>query len=497
MAFTDLLERANLVTDIGASAAVLGWDQETYMPEGAVQARSEQLSTLSGLAHKYLTDSQAERIVAKAELELDAMSPRQQAIVRTFANDHRRAIKLPAALVSEQAKTASLAQAAWFKAKKAADFRIFQPLLEKTVDLKRQEALALGSAEHPYDNLLDAFEPGLTVATVTPVFDTLRAGTTALLQKIQPVAGIVKNDVLFMNYDGNKQLALAREIISSLGFDYTTGRVDLSAHPFCTSFSSTDVRLTTRIRSNDLRSCLFGLIHEAGHGMYEQGIHPELARTPSAQGASMGIHESQSLFWENMIARSPAFWEWAYPRLQETFPENLANISVATFIKAINLIEPSFNRVESDEVTYNLHIILRFEIERDLLAGNLEVADIPRVWNEKMQTSLGITPPNDAEGCLQDVHWSFGGLGYFPSYTLGKLYAAMLWNALKTQQPTIEQAVQAGNFAPVKEWLATNIHQYGRTETPHEIITRVSGRSLTADDFLSHVHAKAAMVYGI
>lgn len=486
----------SMISNLGAATAVLGWDQETYMPAGAVEGRAEQLATLSSLIHGYTTDREAQNIVRDVKEDLPSLSLRQQLIAKTFIYDHERALKLPSDLVEDQARTASLAQAAWKRAHTASDFRIFQPLLEKTVDLKRREAEILGPAKHIYDNLLDAFEPGLTVDIITPIFDRLREGTTSILAEIGTLQNRVDDDVLYRSYNKDLQLQVATGIISDLGFDLHTGRVDLAAHPFCTSFGRTDVRLTTRIRENDLRSCLFGLIHEAGHGMYEQGISPELTRTFSGQGASMGIHESQSLFWENVVARSEEFWDWAFPRLRDVFPDQLKDQDVHSFYMAINKMRPSLNRVESDELTYNLHIILRFEMERDLISGSLEVADVPAMWNEKMMTALGVAPQNDAEGCLQDVHWSFGGIGYFPSYTLGKLYAAMQWNAMQQAIPDVKNRIANGNFAPILAWLRTNIHDYGRTETPQEIIERVSGRPLTEVDFLSYVDAKARNVYG-
>lgn len=490
-----LLRVMNTVADLGAAGAILGWDQETYMPDGSVSGRANQLSTISSLIHHHVTCDDTKALVREIANQMDALSDDQRRIVKTFIRDHEMATKLPVELVEEMSHTAAMAQDAWKRARAASDFSVFQPLLEKTVELKRREASLLGDAAHPYDNLLDQYEPGLTVAAITPVFDRLRQGTVDLLSKIESSQDAVSDAVLYKSYNRDAQLDMAREIIAKLGFDFETGRVDLSAHPFCTNFGKYDVRLTTRIRENDLRSCLFGLIHEAGHGMYEQGIGDVFERTPAGQGASMGIHESQSLFWENVIARSEEFWKWAFPRLQQMFPEQVAGLSARDFYRAINKMQSSLNRVESDELTYNLHIILRFEIERDLIGGVIEVCDIPHIWNNKMQTSLGVVPPNDAEGCLQDVHWSFGGIGYFPSYTLGKLYAAMEWNVMQEQIPDVKQQIQRGEFANILAWLRTNIHEAGRSETPAEIVQRVCGRALTEQDFLAYVSAKARDVY--
>lgn len=495
-AYEHLLQRMQLITDLGAASAALGWDQETYMPDGAVASRANQLATLSTLIHGFTTDASAAALAAEAQASSLQMDERSRRVVSTFVKDHERARRLPADLVEEMARTAAMAQDAWKRARQASDFTIFQPLLTKTVELKRREAELLGPTAHPYDALLDAFEPGLTVDILTPLFTRLREGTVDLLREITPRQGTVSDEVLYRSYATDVQLATATLIITRLGFDMATGRVDLSAHPFCTNFGNKDVRLTTRIRENDLRSCLFGLIHEAGHGMYEQGIPDDIARTFSGQGASMGIHESQSLFWENVVARSEEFWHWAFPILSDAFPGQLGDQTPRSFFQAINKMRPSLNRVESDELTYNLHIILRFEIERDLLTGDLEVADVPSVWNAKMEQALGVVPPNDAEGCLQDVHWSFGGIGYFPSYTLGKLYAAMEWNVMQKEMPDVSNRIANGDFTPILSWLRTRIHAAGRTELPREIIQRVSGRDLTEEDFLAYVGAKARNVYG-
>lgn len=495
-AYAELQRVMNTAADLSAAAAVLGWDQETYMPDGSVQGRADQMGTLSAVIHESMTGPRTADVAERVRAEFAAYPERESRISRAFLRDYDMSRKLPAEHVQDMAHTAAMAQDAWKRARAASDFKIFQPLLQHIVDLKRKEAELLGPTEHPYDALLDQYEPGLTVRSLTPVFDELRSGTVELIQKIGAVQDRVSDSVLYRSYPTEHQKTFATSIISQLGFDLSTGRVDLSAHPFCTNFGNRDVRLTTRIRENDLRSCLFGLIHEAGHGMYEQGIADDLNRTAAGGGASMGIHESQSLFWENVIARSEEFWSWAFPILRDRFPDQLADETTRSFYSAINTMKPSLNRVESDELTYNLHIILRFEIERDLIDGSLMVADIPEAWNEKMRTSLGVVPPNDAEGCLQDVHWSFGGIGYFPSYTLGKLYAAMEWNAMQADIPSVREQISQGRFDEILGWLRTNVHSYGRTETPDEIIRRVCGRPLAAADFLAHVGAKARDVYG-
>lgn len=494
----DSLHRVmNTVTRLDNAMAVLSWDQETYMPEGAVQSRAEQLATLSGLRHQHLTSEESQRIGEGARKLAHDLPERQRLVVENFLEEQERSLKLPAEHVERLARATTLGQDAWKRAKDAKNFALFSDALSEITELKKSEAELLGYEGHPYNAMLDIYEPGLTVDHLNPVFDALGSGIKSLLARIEPRSATVSDEVLFRTYDGQQQLKLATEIIQKLGFSMSTGRVDLSAHPFCTQFDRTDVRLTTRIREHDLRSCLFGLIHESGHGMYEQGVDDSLSGTLSAQGASMGIHESQSLFWENIVARSEEFWHWAFPRVKDAFPSQMSDQTPESFFKAINCIKPSLNRVESDEVTYNLHIILRFGLERDLMDGSLRVNDIPAAWNAKMNELLGVVPASDDEGCLQDVHWSFGGIGYFPSYTLGKLYSAMLWNAMKRELPNAADSISNGEFAPILEWLRKNIHQYGKTEKPDQIIQRVCHSPLTEVDFLEYVTKKAARVYGI
>lgn len=484
------------VAGLDSALGVLSWDQETFMPEQAVQARAQQLAVLSGLRHHELTNDEARTAIDKVMPRIAELSARKQKVVLNFVEEQQRASKLPAAHIEKITVATTLGQDAWKRAKQAKDFSLFKQSLEEITDLKRREADLLGYQGHPYNAMLDIYEPGLSVDQLNPVFSSLATSTNTLLNAIQSSGNSVSNAVLYRAYPNNQQLEFATWLVQQLGFSMQTGRVDLSAHPFCTHFDRTDVRLTTRIREHDLRSCLFGLIHESGHGMYEQGVNAELSGTLSGQGASMGIHESQSLFWENIIGRSEEFWQWAFPKLRQAFPEQLADQTAETFYKAINVMQASLNRVESDELTYNLHIILRFEIERDLMDGTLTVADIPAAWNEKMKTLLGVVPDSDDEGCLQDVHWSFGGIGYFPSYTLGKLYSAMFWNTLQRAIPDAKEQISKGQFADILSWLRVNIHDYGKTEKPAEIVMRVCQRPLTESDFVSYVTNKAQHVYG-
>jgi carboxypeptidase Taq len=485
------------VKDLNAVSAVLGWDQETYMPSGGIEARAEHIATIDTLSHEVLTGDTARRTADNLRSGLDTLTGDDKEIMTLFLRDHDRAVKLPDSLVRETSRAQSLAQEGWKKAKSEKNFAIFAPHLERLIGLKIQAAELYGYTENRYDALMDLFEPGMKVSIIKPVFERLRQGTVELLDKVLPLRDSINDEILHKSYEREKQLEFGKSIVNKLGFDFERGRVDLSAHPFCTNFAPTDVRLTTRILENDIRSCLFGLIHEAGHGMYEQGVNMKYFRTFAAEGTSMGIHESQSLFWENVIARTEEFWQWALPQLKTVFPEQLGDTTPRDFYRAINVMRPSFIRIDSDETTYNLHIILRFEIEEAFINEKIRVNDIPELWNEKMRTSLGIVPRNDAEGCLQDVHWSFGGYGYFPSYTLGKLYAAMLWTQLQKEKPEVRNLIASGDFGPILEWLRSNIHQYGRTQMSEEIMQRVTGRGLTETDFLAYVGAKAQDVYNL
>lgn len=467
------------------------------MPQGAAQARAEQLSTLSALVHQMTVDPAYGELLNEVATEAanGELEEWERRGVKEAMRTRDMAVKLPEELVRETAMVTSLAQHAWKKARAASDFSHFAEILGRLVALKRKEAELYGYKENAYDALIDLYEPGMTVSQLRPVFDELRVGTQRLLNKIAESGSDVGDAVLFTDFDPAKQVAFGREIIQKLGFDFETGRIDLSAHPFCTSFAITDVRLTTRVYRDDLRSCLFGLIHEAGHGMYEQGIDPAYGRTPVGGAISMGIHESQSLFWENMIARSEPFWQWCFPQIQSVFPEQLGALSAFDFYRSVNVMKPSFIRVEADELTYNLHIILRFEIEEALINGTIDVADIPTVWNQKMEEYLGVVPPNDAMGCLQDVHWSFGGFGYFPSYTLGKLYAAMFFNQMRRDIPDVSEQVARGEFQEVLAWLRRNIHRWGLTRNSRELVQDVCGKPLAAADFLEYLETKIDRVY--
>lgn len=495
--YKDALRIIHLVSDLKSASAVLGWDQEVFMPDGGIEARAEQMASLDALAHEYLTNDVARRIVETVRANIDEFSDEQRGVLDVFLRDHDQSVKLPETLVRELSKVSAIAQEDWKRARAQKNFDLFIPSLQRLIELKIQSAELYGYKEHRYDALLNLYEEGFTVAAAQPVFERLLRGTRDLLERVDRSASHIDDSALYRNFAERTQIEFAKDIVQKLGFDFSKGRIDLSTHPFCTSFSPSDVRLTTRVQERDIRTCLFSVVHEAGHGMYEQGVHASYARTFTAGGASTGVHESQSLFWENIVARSEPFWNWAFPQLRSAFPEQFGNMPARDFYKAVNTVKPTFIRIDSDELTYNLHIILRYELEIALINEKLSVKDIPELWNQKMHEYLGITPEHDAQGCLQDIHWSFGGFGYFPGYTLGKLIAAMLWTQIQKDLPDIDGLMSSGRFTPILEWLRANVHQYGRTLQADEILQKVCGRPLTEVDFLHYLEQKLGNVYNI
>ncbi|MEC4677813.1 MAG: carboxypeptidase M32, partial [Nitrospirota bacterium] len=418
-----------------------------------------------------------------------------QALLREVWRDYHHATQLPSDFVRTLGLETSLAHEVWIEARKTNDFSLFVPNLKRIIALKKQETEYLGYAESPSDALMDSFEPGMTVSKISPLFESLKAKLVPLLQKIRQ-SEIKADEGLFrLAYDPQKQWDFGLSVLKTMGYDFERGRQDRSAHPFTTSFHPTDVRVTTRIDEHDLLSSLFSSIHEGGHGLYDQGLSKEYYGTPLGDSISLGIHESQSRLWENSVGRSRAFWTYFFPKLRETFPQNFKNIDFETFYTAINGVRPSLIRVESDEVTYNLHVMLRFEIERLIIEDNLPVEELPEVWNEKMESYLGIRPETDTDGVLQDVHWSGGAFGYFPTYTLGNLYAAQFFNQAKKDMPDLEKNIAAGNLLPLKSWLNDNIHRWGRQYSSEQMVQRVCGEAPNPDYFTDYLEEKFSKIY--
>jgi carboxypeptidase Taq len=498
-AVREIGRRIHLLTHINA---LLGWDQEVYMPDGAIAERAEQLSYIEGLVYDETTSKDLGS--ALRELGASEEAPRgkkglgdiESAHVRILFNMYRKQTKLPKQLVMETAKETSIAQNKWVEARKKKDYKLFEPHLARLLELTAEKIEKLGWKEHPYDVLLDDFEPGATTATVTPVFARLREGLKDLVQQIgaaeQVDAGFVTR-----RYDRTKQEQFGRNVLEAIGYDFNRGRLDISAHPFTTTLGADDVRITTRYNENFFNTGIFGIIHEAGHALYELGFSDEIRGGILADGTSLGIHESQSRMWENMIGRGFSFWKRYYAKLQSLFPEPLQDISLEQFYRGINKVEPSFIRVEADEVTYNLHIILRFELELALITGELSPANLPDAWNSKFADFFGITPPNDAEGVLQDIHWSMGAYGYFPTYALGNLYSAQFFTAMKKAMPDIEEKIEAGTFTEILRWLREHIHASGSIYTAGEVCRNISGSDLDPGYFLKYIDKKFGAVYGL
>lgn len=482
--------------------ALIGWDQEVSMPSGAIEERAEQLSYIEGLLYDESTS--AELGSALSEMGASEENPRgkaglsdtESAYVRVLYKMYRKQVKLPKSLVMEFAKQTSIAQNKWVEARKKNDFELFKPHLAGILELTHEKVEKLGYEEHPYDALIDEFEPETTTADIKPVFKQLRDGLKELVQKIC-CAGQVENGFITRKYPLRRQEQFGREVLEDLGYDFTRGRLDVSAHPFTTSLGADDVRITTRYNEEFFNSGIFGIIHEAGHALYELGFSEDVRGNVLADGTSLGIHESQSRMWENMIGRSVPFWERYYPKLAAMFPEALGDISFDRFYRGINKVEPSFIRVEADEVTYNMHIILRFELECALLTGELKVENLPDKWNSTFKELLGLTPPSHAEGVLQDIHWSMGAFGYFPTYALGNLYAAQFFSALQSELPNIEEMIRDGKFSDILLWLRKNIHSYGSTYTAEEICKKITGKSLEPAPFLEYVNGKFGTVYDL
>ena len=483
-----LLKRAHY---LGTVAGLLGWDEQVNLPPDSADLRAEQLALLAELQHAAATDPEIGRLLA--ELEANPLAADQAVVVREARRDYDRVVKLPAAFVAEKARHASASYHAWAAAKENSDFSSFAPFLQKHLDLARQEASFLGWGDRPYDYAIDKHDPGLTAAKLTELFGELQAGLVPLVRAIaasplRAAAGI------FKNFPVEAQRAFLHEVTETFGFNYRRGRIDVSLHPFCEG-AGADIRMTTRFDADNPLDSLFSSIHETGHGLYEQGLPLVAQGTSLGQNAGMGVHESQSRLWENQVSRSRAFWRYFEPRFREKFPAQLAAVSSDKLYLAVNEVAPTLIRVDSDEVHYNLHILLRFELERRLFAGELAVADLPAAWNALSEKLLGLTPTSDRFGVLQDVHWSSGAFGYFPSYCLGNMIAAQLWFTVRQVYPELDVDFEKGDFTRLLGWLRTQIHEQGRRYEALELVHRVTGEELTPKYLLRYLQERYAPLY--
>ena len=498
-AYGELIRRSKDAGVLRSCAELLGWDERTYMPAAGLAHRAEQMALLARLVHEMATVPAIGELLAAVESS-DLVGDRnsiEAANVRELRRSYDRAVKLPAALVEEIARVTTQAQQVWQQARRDSDFASFRPWLEKIVRLKREEAQAVGyGAGVPYDALLDEYEPGATTAEVTRVFAELRDKLAPVVAAIAASGRRPKEELLHREFPVERQREFGQAAAAAIGFDFRAGRLDATTHPFCSGLGPGDCRLTTRYNPRHFNESFFGILHEAGHGIYEQGLDPQHFGTPAGSATSLGIHESQSRLWENQVGRGRPFWDHFFPKAQQTFPA-LADVSADDFVFAINDVRPSFIRVEADEATYNMHIILRFELEQALVSGDLQAAEVPGAWNEKFERSLGLKVPDDARGCLQDIHWSGGGIGYFPTYALGNLYAAQLMAQARQDLGDLDGDFRRGDFGRLKGWLNEKVHRSGQRYRAGELCERVTGKPLGPEPLLSYLRRKYAPLYGI
>jgi carboxypeptidase Taq len=479
----ELMGRLAEVTDLERTAMLLAWDQEVCMPPGAAAEHGELRATIGRLAHERFVDDRVGEL-------LDAAQPRDDVEADTVAvarRDYDKARRVPSELVAEITRAAASARTAWLQAQEENAFAPFAPFLERNIELRREVSGCFPEAEHPYDPLLDEFEPGMRTADARAALERLRDGLVPL------VAGIPETDESTLSVEASLpeagQRALGRTVLEAFGVDDESWRLDEAVHPFAAAITHGDIRLTTRYHEHDLES-LFSSMHEFGHGLYERQVDPALARTPLGHGVSAAWHESQSRLWENMVGRSPGFWRWCLPHAQAALPEHFAGRTWQDVQRSFNVVRRSLIRVSADEVTYGLHVVLRFELELALIEGTLAVADLPAAWNERMRSYVGVEVPDDRQGVLQDVHWSEGLFGYFPTYAIGNVIAGQLWARINAELPDLDERLAAGDFAPLREWLGEHVHRHGRRLMPDELLARVVGGPLDPAPYLAYLGRK-------
>lgn len=490
-AYRKLLKRAREIALLDSTNSALSWDEETYLPTKALAHRAEQMAYLSGRAHRLFTASQVGDWITACEQHGFAADSGEAANVREWRRSYNRKTKIPARLVEKFARTRSHAREAWGEARKQSKFKLFRPHLQKLLDLHLQFAELWGYSGSPYNAHLDEYEPDARTEDLREVFARLRPEIVAILGPAIERSAKTPRSLLSGNYPIAAQQAFNREVAAAMGFDFEAGRIDTTTHPFCTGLGPSDCRLTTRYNEQDFTQSLYGIMHEAGHGLYDQGLPKEHYGTPLGNAVSLGIHESQSRLWENHVGRSPAFWQHWHPIACKHFPE-LRRLTPEQVTGAVNQVEPSFIRVEADQVTYDLHIILRFEIELKLIERQLAVADVPAYWNEQFEKSFGLKVQDDAQGCLQDIHWSIGTIGYFPTYSLGNLNAAQLMRRARLDQPSLEAELARGEYGTLLAWLREKVHAHGMRHHPQELMRRATGEGTSSAAHLDNLREKYA-----
>lgn len=498
--FEHLREISTEIHHLNSVLGLLHWDQETYMPPGAIGPRSEQISHLSALIHEKKTSKRFKNSLEKlvsiktGQIKAKGLSKEKRAMLREWWKDYNRLHKLPSSFVKTFTAVTSEATQIWSTAKKSGNFQLFAPFLERIVNLNREKAEYIGYTDHPYDALLENYEPCMNTRKLETIFEGLQKQLRTLLGKIQK-AKKIDNRFLMRKVSDAKQIEMGQLLLSMLPMEHDYTRLDLSSHPFSMALHPHDSRITTRILPNNLMSNLSSVLHEAGHSYYEMGLLPENFGTPLGDSISLSIHESQSRWWETAIGRSLPFWKWFYPTLKKGVPALFKGVPLEKFYRAFNRVAPSFIRVEADEVTYCLHVILRFEIEKELISGKLSVYDLPKRWNAKMQEFFNLTPPTDSLGCLQDIHWSLGDFGYFPTYALGNLFMAQFFATFAKKHPNWEERVANGDLAFILEWLQTNIHQWGRMYNSEELVKKVTGKPLAETEYVKYLKKKYTDIY--
>lgn len=498
-AYDQLITESKEIALLSSTASVLGWDEQTYMPPGAAPLRADQFSLIARLAHERHTSQRFADLLAQAEVENSSAAGDSDIAINLhhFRRDFDRAARLPAEFVEELSRASVMSEHAWTQARRDNNFAAFQPWLEKMVALKQREVEYVGAPTGDnYDALLDEFEPGMTAERLRVVFSELRDALVEIVAAIKDSGRTAPVEITRRKFPIPSQEKLARRAAAAYGFDFEQGRLDISAHPFCSFIGPGDTRMTTRYDENDVSNSFFSVLHETGHGLYDQGIPAEHFGTPLGDFISLGIHESQSRMWENLVGRSEAFWQWMWPQFQAEF-DALEGVTLNQWMFAINNVESSLIRTESDEITYNLHIILRFELEQALLSGALPAADLPGEWNAAMTKMLGVCPSTNTEGCLQDIHWSGGGIGYFPTYTLGNLISAQLFEAVTAEVPALNDDFAQGDFSKLLGWLRANVHSHGKRYSAEDIVQRATGAPLSAQPLLRHLREKSKTYYRV
>jgi carboxypeptidase Taq len=494
-ALTDLRRRLGVIADLSQAAALMSWDRQTYLPPKGIDARARAVGTIRRLRHDRLSDPSLGDLLS--ELEALDLAADDAALVRETRRDADRAARLPGDLVERSAQQFAMAESRWAAARASDDFAAFAPDLRENLVIVREKASLQSPDGDAYDTLHDGFERDSTAREVEAVFTPLRAALVELMGEIRQSGRTLDVSPLVQPFDVGAQERFALGVVRDFGYDLAAGRLDPTTHPFASGIGRGDVRITTRYDAGDLRPALFSTLHEAGHGMYEQNLPAAHAGTPLGASASLAVHESQSRLWENLVGRAMPFWEGAFPALQRAFPNELGGVSLEAFHAAINAVGPSLIRVEADEVTYHLHVMIRFDLERALLDGSLDVGDLPGAWAERYRRDLGIVVPDDRRGCLQDVHWAAGMIGYFPTYTLGTLLSVQLWEALRRDVPDVDDRLRRGEFAAILAWMVEHVHSLGRALTPRDLAVRATGAEVSAEPYLRYARAKFGALYGL